>query len=32
MRLFGVLFRLNLTSSPWGWQVLAVARVPGRRS
>jgi hypothetical protein len=32
MRIFGVLFRLNLTSSPWGWQVLAAARVPGRRS
>jgi trans-aconitate methyltransferase len=32
MRIFGVLFRLNLTSSPWGWQLLAAARVPGRRS
>jgi trans-aconitate methyltransferase len=32
MRIFGVLFRLNLTRSPWGWQVLATARVPGRRS
>lgn len=32
MKIFGVLFRLNLTSSPWGWQVLAIARVPGRRS
>jgi len=32
MRIFGVLFRLNLTRSPWGWQVLAAARVPGRRS
>jgi hypothetical protein len=32
MRIFGVLFRLNLTSSPWGWQVLAAARFPGRRS
>ena len=32
MRVFGVLFRLNLTRSPWGWQVLAAARVPGRRS
>jgi SAM-dependent methyltransferase len=31
MRIFGVLFRLNLASSPWGWQVLATARVPGRR-
>jgi SAM-dependent methyltransferase len=32
MRIFGVLFRLNLTRSPWGWQVLAAARVPGRQS
>ena len=32
MTIFGVLFRLNLTRSPWGWQVLAAARVPGRRS
>jgi SAM-dependent methyltransferase len=32
MGIFGVLFRLNLTSSPWGWQVLAAARFPGFRS
>lgn len=32
MKIFGVLFRLNFTSSPWGWQVVAAARVPGRRS
>jgi SAM-dependent methyltransferase len=32
MKVFGVLFRLNLTRSPWGWQVLAAARVPDRRS
>jgi SAM-dependent methyltransferase len=32
MRIFGLLFRLNLTRSPWGWQVLAAARFPGRRS
>jgi hypothetical protein len=32
MRIFAVLFRLNLTRSPWGWQVLAAARVPQRRS
>jgi hypothetical protein len=32
MRIFGVLFRLNLTRSPWGWQLLAAARVPARRS
>ena len=27
MRIFGVLFRLNLRSSPWGWQTVAVARL-----
>jgi SAM-dependent methyltransferase len=32
MRLFGVLFRLNIASSPWGWQVLATARFPGPTS
>ena len=32
MRIFGVLFRLNLTHSPWGWQVLAAAHFRGRRS
>jgi trans-aconitate methyltransferase len=32
MKIFGLLFRLNLTSSPWGWQVLAAAHLPGRRS
>jgi SAM-dependent methyltransferase len=32
MKIFGALFRLNLTHSPWGWQVLAAARVPERRS
>jgi SAM-dependent methyltransferase len=32
MRIFAVLFRLNLASSPWGWQMLAAARVPGRGS
>jgi trans-aconitate methyltransferase len=32
MRIFGALFRLNLARSPWGWQVLAAARFPGRRS
>lgn len=32
MKIFGALFRLNLTSSPWGWQVLAAARLPGRPS
>jgi SAM-dependent methyltransferase len=32
MRVFGVLFRLNLTRSPWGWQVLAAARFPGPRT
>lgn len=28
MRIFAVLFRVNLRSFPWGWQVVAVARVP----
>jgi SAM-dependent methyltransferase len=32
MKIFGALFRLNVTSSPWGWQVLVAARLPGRRS
>jgi SAM-dependent methyltransferase len=32
MKLFGVLFRLNIASSPWGWQVLATARFPGPTS
>jgi SAM-dependent methyltransferase len=32
MRIFGVLFRLNLTHSPWGWQVLAAAHFRGRQS
>ncbi len=26
MRLFGLAFRVNLLNSPWGWQVVAVAR------
>jgi SAM-dependent methyltransferase len=28
MRLFGWLFRLNARRSPWGWQIVAVGRVP----
>jgi SAM-dependent methyltransferase len=28
MAAFGILFRLNLPRSRWGWQVMAVARVP----
>lgn len=28
MRVFGVVFRLNLASSPLGWQMVAVARKP----
>lgn len=28
MRAFRALFRLNLGDSPWGWQVVAVARKP----
>jgi SAM-dependent methyltransferase len=29
MRLFGLLFRLNLDSSGWGWQTVACARLSG---
>jgi SAM-dependent methyltransferase len=29
MRVFDVLFRTSLQSSRWGWQMVAVARVPG---
>jgi hypothetical protein len=28
MRMFGVLFNLNTLSSRWGWQLVALARVP----
>jgi SAM-dependent methyltransferase len=28
MRVFDVLFRLNLMATPWGWQVVGMARVP----
>ena len=28
MRAFGLLFRLNLSASPWGWQTIVLARVP----
>jgi SAM-dependent methyltransferase len=28
MRLFRALFRFNLMRSPWGWQMVAIARVP----
>lgn len=28
MRSFDPLFRLNLPSSPWGWQIVATGRVP----
>jgi trans-aconitate methyltransferase len=28
MRIFAALFRVNLRSSPWGWQIVAVARLP----
>jgi trans-aconitate methyltransferase len=31
MKLFRMLFVLNLESSPWGWQLLATARTPARR-
>lgn len=32
MNLFGALFRLNTANSPWGWQILATARLPGSTS
>jgi SAM-dependent methyltransferase len=32
MKAFDLLFKLNLTSSPWGWQVFAAARLPGSTS
>jgi hypothetical protein len=25
MKVFGILFRLNFASTPWGWQLVAVA-------
>jgi trans-aconitate methyltransferase len=30
MRLFRLLFRLNVDSTRWGWQTVASARLPGR--
>jgi SAM-dependent methyltransferase len=30
MRAFDLLFHLNIPSSPWGWQIIAEARVPGQ--
>ena len=32
MKVFGALFRLNLPRSPWGWQVVAIARFRGSTS
>lgn len=32
MRAFRILFHANLDSSPWGWQTIALARVPGEAS
>ena len=29
MRVFRVLFKVNLSDSPWGWQMVAVGRWPG---
>lgn len=29
MRVFGILFKVNLSDSPWGWQMVAVGRWPG---
>jgi hypothetical protein len=31
MALFRPLFSLNVMGSPWGWQIVAAARWPGRR-
>lgn len=31
LRVFALLFRANLRASPWGWQMVAVGRVPGDR-
>ncbi len=28
MRAFDLLFRLNLTATPWGWQIVGTARAP----
>ena len=28
-RVFGLAFKANLTRTPWGWQIVAVARMPG---
>jgi SAM-dependent methyltransferase len=30
MATFHVLFRMNIKSSPWGWQMVAKARLPGK--
>jgi SAM-dependent methyltransferase len=32
MRLFGLLFNLNNSSSRWGWQIVALARLPDSMS
>ena len=29
MRAFGILFKGNLSDSPWGWQMVAIGRWPG---
>jgi hypothetical protein len=29
MRVFGILFKGNLSDSPWGWQMVAIGRWPG---
>jgi trans-aconitate methyltransferase len=29
MRVFGILFKVNLSDSPWGWQMVAIGRWPG---
>jgi hypothetical protein len=32
MKVFDVLFKLNVRNSPWGWQVFAAARFRGSTS
>jgi hypothetical protein len=29
MRVFEILFKVNLPNSPWGWQMVAIGRWPG---
>lgn len=29
MRVFGILFKVSLSDTPWGWQIVAIGRWPG---